>query len=440
VTDRGPEAPSLARRVERVTWAGWACAALHAVLAATTYNNARLYPWVAGYDAAAHVEYARGLVERWELPSTGTYYTPPVFYLLAGAAMELGDLVGLDEPERAGQYLSAALTVLTGLLLLGLVRTLFPARPVVHVSALAFFVASPTVLKTAAMFHPQPLVLALSTLALLLAARMLVRDRYPWWELVGLALALGVAQLVRSVALWTVGVVVVALAVGLIRRLRGRRLAVTLAALLVAVVVIPLPWYVYLQRNYSNPIFGREGASLLHSHPIGFYVDPGLPELLTHPQRQDLPRRFLPILYADAWGDHFGFWSWGIPPGDVTPSANRRLAVQSWAGIAPTFIAFAGWLGLLALSLARWRVRTELLLVTLLPGAALLGMLYYAARTTSADVDTVKGVFGLTAVPAWAACLGFAADAVWTRSRRVGIGLGAILAVSGLACLEYGWL
>ena len=197
-------ASSLGARLERVTWAGWACAALLAVLTAVTIHNARMYAWIAGYDALEHVEYAKGLVERWELPSTGTYYTPPVFYLVAGVAVKVGDALGLAEPEQAGQYLSAGLTVLTAVLLLLLVRTVFPGRPVLHVAALSFFVASPTVLKTAAMFHPQPLALALSTLALWLAARMLVRDRYPWWELVGLALVLGVAQLVRSVSLWTV--------------------------------------------------------------------------------------------------------------------------------------------------------------------------------------------------------------------------------------------
>ena len=207
----------------------------------------------------------------------------------------------------------------------------------------------------------------------------------------------------------------------------------------VAVVVIPLPWYVYLQRNYSNPIFGRQGASLLHSHSLGFYVDPGLPELFTHPQREKLPRKFLPILYADVWGDHFGFWTWA-PPRELTPAVNRRLAVQSAVGVLPTFVGIAGWLGLLVLALARWRARTELLLVTLLPAAALLGILYYAARTSSADVDTVKGVFALTAIPAWAACFGWALDGIWTRSRRLGIVLCVALALCGLVSLEFGWL
>lgn len=425
--------------LRRLTWADWACAALLVVLAVIEAHNVRAYSWIAGYDAREHVDYAIGLIEDWRLPSTGISYTPPVFYFLAGAAYELGEVLGMAEPEKAGQYLSAALTLATAVLVLVLARLLFPGRRVLHVAALAFFAASPSVLKTAAMFHPQPLALALSTLALVIAAHMIVRDRYPWWELSGLALVLGIAQLVRNVALWTVGVVVIVLTVALIRQLRGRRLALTLAGVLVAVVAIPLPWYLYLGQNYSNPILGRGELLTLGNRPLSFYVDPGLPELFTHPQREELPRKFFPILYADTWGDHFGFWTWA-PPRELTPAVNRRLAVQSAAGALPTFVGVAGWLGLLAFAVARWRARTELLLVALLPAAALAGMAYYDGVGYAADVDTVKGVFALTAIPAWAICFAFALDAVWYRSRALGGLLAVLLAVSGLVCLEFGWL
>ena len=49
-------------------------------------------------------------------------------------------------------------------------------------------------------------------------------------------------------------------------------------------------------------------------------------------------------------------------------------------------------------------------LVALLPLAALVGVLYFATSYPTADGDTVKGSFMLTAVPAWAACFGFAFD------------------------------
>ena len=87
----------------------------------------------------------------------------------------MGDALGLDEPERAVQLMNAALGVGTALLLLVLTGFLFPGRLVVRWAALAFFVCCPIVLRTVAMFHPQPLALFLSTLAFLLTAQMVVQ-------------------------------------------------------------------------------------------------------------------------------------------------------------------------------------------------------------------------------------------------------------------------
>ena len=194
-----------------------------------------------------------------------------------------------------------------------LVRLLFPGRRILHVAALAFFVASPTVIKSAAMFHPQPLALALSTVALALAAHLLVRNRYPWWEVLALFVALGAAQLVRSVAVWTAGVVFVTLAAGLRggrpaptcgdRGRRRRRCDPHPAAVVLAPAV-----------DDSAAILGRtDGADPLTTRSFSFYVDPGLPDLFQHPHRQELPTRFWPILYADTWGDYFGAWTWAPP-------------------------------------------------------------------------------------------------------------------------------
>ena len=88
-----------------------------------------------------------------------------------------------------------------------------PGREVLHLAAVVFFVACPVVMKSAAMFHPEPLSMLLSTAALVLAARLLVHSDYRFPPTVALGLTLGLAQLVRAWTLWTVGVVVVVLVV-----------------------------------------------------------------------------------------------------------------------------------------------------------------------------------------------------------------------------------
>ncbi len=440
MTEHAAAAPSGVRSwLGRLAWSDWASAGLLAALAVVMLHNAEAFAWVSGYDAQHHVEYARYVVDQWRLPSDGAFYTPPLFYVLAGWGVELWEAVGSTEPVRAGQYLSALCTLTAGIALVVLVRLLFPGRRILHVAALAFFVASPTVIKSAAMFHPQPLALALSTVALALAAHLLVRNRYPWWEVLALFVALGAAQLVRSVAVWTAGVVFVTLAAGLLRRANRRRLAVIVGVVVAGAILIPLPWYSHLQSTYSAAILGRPGADPLTTRSFSFYVDPGLPDLFQHPHRQELPTRFWPVLYADTWGDHFGAWTWA-PPRELTPKVERGLVVQSFAGLLPTLVGLAGWLALLGLTLTRLRKRFPYLLVALLPGVALLGMLYYAAISTSADADTVKGIFALTAIPAWAVCFGFAVDTMWMRSHRLGIAASVVLAACGLVCLDFGWL
>jgi hypothetical protein len=413
---------------------------LLAVFALVAVWNAVTYPSIGGFDAAEHIDYARALVERGEFPEGGASYTPPVYYAIAGVAIQIGELLGLDEPERVAQLVNAALAVGTALLLLALTRLLFPARPVVRWAALAFFVCCPVVLKTAAMFHPQPLVLFLSTLSLVLTARMIVLRRYGVWDWVALAVALGATQLVRSVGIWTVGVVVLTLAVtAVVQPADRRRIRNALGACAAGALLLALPWYVYLEVTTPNAVFGR-GATVVplsERWPDAFYVSPGLPDVIANPHRGALPPRFLPILYTDTWGDYFGIWSWSPPRPELTPDVNRRLVSQSLVGLPLTALAVAGWLALCGFGLARPREAPSRLLVTLLPPVALAGVLYYAIRSPSTDGDTVKAMFALTAVPAWAISFGFAADVLLARSRRVAIPVLSVLALCGLVALTF---
>ena len=399
-----------------------------------------IYPAIGGFDAAQHIEYARGLAERGELPTGGASYTPPGFYVVAAAVTELGDALGVDDPDKGVQLANAALGVGTALLLLVLTRLLFPGRSVVRWAALGFFVCCPIVLRTVAMYHPQPLAAFLSTLALTLTARMIVRSRYGLWEWVSLAATLGAVQLVRSVGLWTVGVVAVALvATGIVDSTQRRAIRNGLVTCVAAAVLLALPWYIHLQSTTGSPVFGRifPTTPLSERWPAAFYVSPGLPEVVSEPHRGGLPPRFLPILYTDTWGDYFGIWSWNPPRPELTAPVERRLVVQSIVGLPMTAFALAGWFALLGLALVRCRDAPARLLVVLMPPVSLLGALYYAIQGPNGDGDTVKGMFLLTAVPAWAISFGFAADTLLTRSRRVALPVLAVLALCALVALRF---
>ena len=62
-----------------------------------------------------------------------------------------------------------------------------------------------------------------------------------------------------------------------------------------------------------------------------------------------------------------------------------------------------------------------------MPLVSVAGALYYAVIGPSPDGDTVKAMFLLTAVPAWALSFGFAIDVLTARSRRLAIAAAVVL-------------
>jgi hypothetical protein len=419
-----------------------AVVALLALVAVVAVRNALVYPAIAGYDAQEALDYANLLVKDGELPDeSGSYYTPPLFFAVGGVGIVIGEKLGLEHPERVGQVVSALAAVGTVLLLLLLVRELWPGRPVLHVAALGFIVACPVVFKASAMFHPEPLSLFFSTLAVTLATRMLVRHWYSLAPAFGIGAALAACQLVRAWTLWTVGVVFLVLCVALLTRQAERRaIARALAVAAVAAIALPLPWYAYQATQYENPIFDRPQveAPLWDRRPLGFYVSLGLPDVLTHPVRPSFSNSFAAVAYAEVWGDYFGVWHWNSSGGPPSTSERRETVVQAVVGIPFTLLAVAGWLALLARSLRRPAAEPAHLLVSLLPAAALVGVLYFATAYPTTDGDTGKGSFMLTAVPAWAACFGFAVDGLTRRSPRLLLPLGLILIVCAVVSLRFG--
>ena len=98
---------------ERLTWG------LVALGGLVTLWNAVAYPPGAGYDAASHKEYADFLIQHHRLPfrnETPEYYSPPLYYALAGAATWVGRQIGLGEPHKLGQLLNVPVVVATALL------------------------------------------------------------------------------------------------------------------------------------------------------------------------------------------------------------------------------------------------------------------------------------------------------------------------------------
>jgi hypothetical protein len=391
-----------------------AAAGLVAALALVAGWNAYRYPSGAGYDVRQHREYADLLIHHGEIPGPQTrseYYTPPLFYALAGVATVIGEHVHAGDPHKLGQVLNWLILIAAAGVLWLLVRELFPARPWLQLSALAFFCFLPVVLRVGAMFHPEPLSMLLSVVALLLATRMLGRGEYRWQLAVATGVVLGLGQLVRAFSLWTFVAVVLAFVAA-----RAWR---PLVIVVLATGVIAAPWYIRQTIKYGDPVFDRptKHEAIWERRPARFYVGLGLPQVFSSPIRPHFVNEAVPTTYSEIWGDYFGVWR-----------GNRER--QAFLGLLPTLLAVVGWLVLLVRS---WRVPARLPAV-LLPGLGLLGYLYFTVSYPTPDGDVLKASYMLTTAPAWALAFGYGLDRLHGRWR---LAVAAILTVSALASLPF---
>jgi hypothetical protein len=389
-------------------------AALVAAFALVAGWNAYKYPSGSGYDVTQHREYADLLIHHGEIPGPETrseYYTPPGFYALAGVATLIGEHLHSGDPHKLGQVLNWLVLLSSAGVLWLLARELFPGREWAEIGALAFFCFLPVVLRVGAMFHPEPLSMLLTAVALLLAARMLGRHDYRWQLAVATGVALGLGQLVRAFSLWTFAAVVL----GCVMARAWRPLALVV----VATAVVASPWYIRQAIKYGDPVFDRPTPheAIWERRPASFYVGLGLPEVFTDPIRPHFRNEALPTTYSEVWGDYFGVWR-----------GDRER--QSFIGLLPTLLAFVGWILLLARS---WRVPGRLPVVVL-PGLALLGYLYFTVSYPTPDGDVLKASYMLTAAPAWALAFGYALDRLPSRVRLATI---AILIASALASIPF---
>jgi 4-amino-4-deoxy-L-arabinose transferase-like glycosyltransferase len=387
------------------------------VAAVSLYGAARLDP-SAGYDGAAHLEYARILEEQGRLPTreeTYQYDSPPGFHWLG---VQLHRATG---SWRAGQALSgvlvAGLVVLTWLL----ARELWPGRPGLWSAAAALAGGLPIAIRMGTMFHPEALNAFLVALATFLVVRAGHRD-WPVTYAVGAGLALGVAAVTRETAIAVA--VGVALGLALTRERRALRFA---AVAFSALALVAGPWWGYQTARFGSPVYTdlvlTERHALQGGQPREFYVSAPA-DLVVRPYRPAFAGELWPQFHADLWSDWFGgqhgFWQ-------EAPGAATRvfLSSQSVLGLAFSAVAIAGlWF------LRRWPVLLGVV------GVTWIGFVVQLIRFPQAGGDPIRSSYLLFLAPIFALA---AVEAGRRLPRPLVLAWGGLYAVSYAGFLATSW-
>jgi len=227
------------------------------------WNNARLLPFHAGFDAPEHLKYITYIQEHraFPLPTDGLeMYQPPFYYLLGAAALSACKL-SINDPQSVvvlrllGGFLGVAQFVLVFLSL----RLLLPVRAAFIGLLLAAFL--PMHLYLAQYVTNEMLAATLASAALYLCLRLLKSEAPRASLFAWLGVALGATILTKVTGILLLPIVIVAL----VGRLRNARTPMAIAmrnlGLLVAMCFVVCGWqYARIWIRFGTPLVGNWDA------------------------------------------------------------------------------------------------------------------------------------------------------------------------------------
>lgn len=276
--------------------------------------NALRHDPAVGYDANYHLAYIETLAQG-RLPApeeSKEYFSPPLPYVFPALLMAWGR-VGVWGAAKGAQLLNVGLSI--GLTY-GVLRTCDLIRPGnigFKAIALVFLGIVPTYYKAFAFVRGEPFVALWTVLAVYQVIRIYVQGARALWRVLILGVWMGLLILSRQ---WGILVLpALGLFVGLLvlrQRVQARWYLASLVASLVVALIVGGWFFLGLRARYGTmTAFNRTPMDhfSFRNQPASFYFGLGDGKLFTAPVRSSFPNQLLPILYADLWGDYWGYFT-----------------------------------------------------------------------------------------------------------------------------------
>jgi tetratricopeptide (TPR) repeat protein len=361
------------------------------------WNNARLLPFHAGFDAKAHLEYI-GYIQQHRalpLPTEGwEMYQPPLYYLIAAAGLSafhlsINDSASIVVLRFLGAFFGIAQFVLVFLSL----RLLLPVRAAFIGLLLAAFL--PMHLYLAHYVTNEMLAAALATATLYLCLRLLKSDAPRPSQFVWLGLTLGAAMLAKVTGVLLLPIVITAI----VAKLAYGRVSVAILlrnlGLLLAIALAVCGWhYARIWLRFGTPLLGNWDVA----SGFPWWQDPGyhtaadylrFGRSLVNPFYSGFGG-FIDGIYSTLWGDGL---CGGLSSVNVAWNAHVMVAGYLCALIPMTLILIGA---VVAITQFIRNPSSELFVLLAFCAVLVLGLVFMTLKVPS--YAQVKAFYGLSAL------------------------------------------
>jgi len=358
------------------------------------WNNARLLPFHAGFDAGEHLKYIEYIQKHRTLPSPNEgweMYQPPLYYLIAAASLSACNLSINDSSVLVLRLFGAFLGIAQFVFVFLSLRLLLPTRTAVIGLLLAAFL--PMHLYLAHYVTNEMLVAALSTVTLYLCLRLLKSDTPRPLQFVWLGFALGAAMLAKSTAVLLLPVVIVALAGQFVQWRMPIAISLRNLGILLTICLAVCGWhYLYVWVKFGTPLVGNWDV-FSWWQDVGYHT--GVDYLrfgrsLLHPLFSGFAG-FADGIYSTSWGDALCSGA-----SSLTVAWNKQplLAGYLWA-LIPTGLIIIGTI--VAIIQFVRKPSSELFLLLGFSAVLMLGLIFMSLKIPSyAQAKAFYALSGIT--------------------------------------------
>jgi tetratricopeptide (TPR) repeat protein len=372
-----------------------------AIWIALFWNNAKMLPFVSGYDSQDHLAYIKYIQDRHALPLPNEGYEmfqPPLYYALSAGVLSAARVSAMD---TAAVPVLRALTMLFGIanfvfVFLSL-RLLFPRQAMAPLIGLVSAAFLPMQLYLSHYVTNETLAGTLASASLYLGLRVLLAKQMSVWQFVSLGACMGAAMLAKATDLLLIPAIFGALVIKLVQQRSNALDWLRTLGSTIAPMVVVCGWqFIRIWRHFGSPFVGNWDPA------VGFplWQDPGfhvMADYFRFGQSLVTPMfsgfyGFADGIYSTLWGESLGGGLSGVL--SRTPWNYNLMTAGYWLALIPTLVVIVG----AAIAFFRFvrRASPEWFLMVAFPALVVFALGFMTLRIPS--YAQVKAFYGLAAV------------------------------------------